>query len=106
MGSHLIRVRILERRKRFLAAALATAGVASCTPGAGSGEPNATPTATPTATPVAAPSETPSEDAALAREHDPAPEAAPIEPGPEWELGPTICLSDDIIDGELKPTKP
>jgi hypothetical protein len=102
MGSPPIRIRILERRKRFVAAALTTAGVASCTPGAGSGEPNVTPIATP----VIAPAETPDEDAAIATEHDSTSEASALEPGPERELGPSICLSDDIIEGELKPTEP
>lgn len=83
--------RILERRRRFLAAALTGAGVASCTPAQGNPEEPAS------AAPVVVSVEKPHEDAGPAEEAD---AGAPIDPP---ETHPTVCLSDDPIDPEPEP---
>ena len=80
--------RILERRRRFMAAALTGVGVVSCTPAGGPEKPSS-------AAPVLVSVEKPP-DAAPMKEED---ASTALEPEPP----PTVCLSDEPIDPEAVP---
>jgi hypothetical protein len=84
--------RILARRRQFLAAAMAGAGVAACTPSADSGD---RPTS---AAPVVVSVEKPNADAG-AEEPD---AAEPVVPEPE----PMVCLSEAPEEPDEPPLRP
>ena len=84
--------RILARRRQFLAAAMAGAGVAACTPSTDSGD---RPTS---AAPVVVSVEKPNADAGIAE-----PDASePMAPEPE----PMVCLSEAPMEPEDPPLRP
>jgi len=84
--------RILARRRQFLAAAMAGAGVAACTPSADSGD-------RPTSAPVVVSVEKPNADAGVAEEPD---AAEPVVPEPE----PMVCLSEAPEEPDEPPLRP